>query len=501
MVYGAFENTRQQAAPVELYRLFWGNRSVAGNAASPPDEDEAAGVVFFDDFNYDDAAAAEAAGWDLDPQDWGASTTFAIDATGGQDGGTALKASVSEGIKPDILGPRIAYTVTGLNPTATYTVSTLFKFGAGFATDEPINLASYFPSFRGGSASRSLFLTVDPEVEPYSSGVQYIGQWGIIDHYNPIEGGLLIMSQPNEAGELLIEYEFHIVCCLVGHDMEMWLDKVRVTGPPLAPPDPPPPPVGTPLTELNYTTADVPIEYQGNTYIPMIGHRTPILSGSGERRACSVDLTLPRDHPISTFVRSGRTPIGVEIYQLDRGDLEEAAVPLRGQVMHVEMDNSNCIITLGNLGTLLTRKLPMYWTQQACSQVLYGPRCRVSKAAFTHPGLVVTNVTGRRIDISGLAAIVGDDTTYFVEGILKTADGRSGAIEEQGDGFIVVRRFVDGLEPDDIVTLIAGCSRTAFTCDERFSNIQNFGGEIGMKERNLWEGAGIVQQATEGQED
>ena len=36
MAYGEKEVTRQAAQPADLYKIFWGNRSVAGSAGSSP---------------------------------------------------------------------------------------------------------------------------------------------------------------------------------------------------------------------------------------------------------------------------------------------------------------------------------------------------------------------------------------------------------------------------------------------------------------------------------
>jgi uncharacterized phage protein (TIGR02218 family) len=266
------------------------------------------------------------------------------------------------------------------------------------------------------------------------------------------------------------------------------------------PEDPPVEVDTTPLLELNYTSADVEITYQGDLYVPFIAHRTEFKSGSGERTASEIDLSLPFDHPVSTLCMGnpGMTPIGCIVYRLDRQDTTDgaAAIPLQGQVTRHRIEGRWCVITLGNVGTLLTRKLPRMLTQRTCPHVLGGPFCQLNLTAFTHTGLTVSAVSGRQVTVSGANAIAGTDVHYFQEGVLRTADGRSMFIEAFDAGTVAdqltLKERLDGLEENDVVTLVAGCDHQATTCDTRFANIEKFGGETGMPDRNPFTGGGLV---------
>lgn len=253
----------------------------------------------------------------------------------------------------------------------------------------------------------------------------------------------------------------------------------------------------TALLELNYTSADVEIEYEGSTYVPFIAHRTSFNSGSGERTASEIDLSVPFDHPVATLARQGvpRGPIGVTVYRLDRQDTTDgaAAIPLQGQITRIrETSDRWTVITIGNTGTLLTRKLPRMLTQRTCPHVLGGPFCQVDLSAFTHADLTVSSIAGRQVTVEGAATAGGSDTTYFQEGVLLTADGLREFIESQSGDTLTLKQVVPGLGLDDTVTLIAGCDHQARTCDTRFANIARFGGEIGIPDRNPWTGAGLI---------
>jgi uncharacterized phage protein (TIGR02218 family) len=252
--------------------------------------------------------------------------------------------------------------------------------------------------------------------------------------------------------------------------------------------------VGEPLLTLAYTTADVPWTYQGIDFIPFIGHRTNFNSGSGERTAAEIELSVPFDHPVATLAMQGvpRGPIGCTVYRVDRQDLTDgaAAIPLQGQITRYHIEGRWCVVTLGNVGTLLTRKLPRMLTQRSCPHVLYGPFCQADQSAFTFAGLEVISVLGRSVTVSGASAM-STDATYFQEGVLLTTDGLREFIEAQSGDTLQLKQPVPGLGEGDTVTLVAGCDHKARTCDTRFNNIQHYGGEIGMPDRNPATGAGL----------
>jgi hypothetical protein len=99
------------------------------------------------------------------------------------------------------------------------------------------------------------------------------------------------------------------------------------------------------------------------------------------------------------------------------------------------------------------------------------------------------------VTVSGANAIAGSDVHYFQEGVLRTADGRSMFIEAFDAGTVAdqltLKERLDGLEENDIVTLVAGCDHQATTCDTRFVNIEKFGGETNLPDRNPFTGAGL----------
>lgn len=256
-----------------------------------------------------------------------------------------------------------------------------------------------------------------------------------------------------------------------------------------------------PLLTLNYTTADLPITYEGEVYTPFVGARSSLQLGTGESSAHEIDLWCPLDHPIATLAETGvpRGPIGVIVYRLDRQDLSDgsAALILQGQIIRHMYEGRKAVLTLGNLGTLLARKVPRMLAQRHCPHVLYGPFCQLSLAAHTHEGLSVTGVSGRVITVSGASAIAlaQGNPTYFQEGVLVTADGLREFIVAQSGDNLTLKQILPGLDLEDLtegttVTLLAGCTHTASACD-LLGNIEHFGGEIGIK-RNPFTGAGLA---------
>jgi uncharacterized phage protein (TIGR02218 family) len=483
--YGQFETTRQGAQPAELYRFYHGNGSVAGTSAGGVASSESsAAQETFEQYADTDAMLAV---WSVDVQDF-TDATVTLDPTGGVSGGQAIKIFVPSGIKGGFgLGPNATRTFSGLEPNAVYRLQCQLKYDATFPDDS--NYLSFLMHVEGSNFD---WLS-DPE-HP-AAAWPFTGQYALLDYD---DNGIEWEIGTDGSGDAEFSFGWvHVVFGLVSLDHSIWIDNIRLTGPvEEEEPEPDPEAVPEPLLTLNYTTADVPITYEGEEYTPFIGVRSPFRSGSGERTASEIELRLPFDHPVSTLCMGnpGQGPVGVTVLRLDRQDLADgaAAIPLQGQVTRHRIEGRWCVITLGNVGTLLTRKLPRILTQRHCPHVLGGPFCQVDLAAFTHADLVVASVEGRLVAVTGAEAAGSGDDTYFQEGVLRTADGRSAFIEQQNGDVLTLKEAIAGLDESDIVTLVAGCDHQAVTCDTRFGNIAKFGGEVGMPDRNPFTGGGLI---------
>jgi hypothetical protein len=489
MAFGEKEGTRQGAQPVDLYRIFWGNGSVAGSSA---DSSGSAAVAKLENYeSYTDQPSLEA-NWTNIP-DATNGGTMEFQAAAGRNGtqGMRLKISPSEFNYTTL--QKVQRTFTGLTPDATYRMTMDLKLSSTFLSDARFLAEIGLMSVNIGFGGVGIILWSNNIPEDGPADVRpYVGQYRTLTLNN---FGAPIEFPANSLGQMIVSVGFSslLAGALLEHDIDV--DNIKFVGPIVEEVDPDETPP-TPRLELHYTTADKEIVYDGDTYVPFVGIRTPFVQGTGEQRAHEIDLVLERDHPIATLVMSGepRVPVGIEVYHIDRQDLTAVATPLRGQVTRYRMEDGNCVISFGNLGTLLDRKLPRLFTARPCLHILGGPVCQVSIAQFTHADLAVLDVLGRVVRVEGADTIGGDE--YFVGGTLLTSDGMEVYIEAQEGDQLTTKIPVPGLEDGALVTLRAGCNRQADVCDTRFNNIQHFGGEVGMPDRNPWVGAGFQGQGS-----
>lgn len=299
--------------------------------------------------------------------------------------------------------------------------------------------------------------------------------------------------------EMAIEVELSVSGFLFDYTI-WWAFSVRVV------PDGADPCVEDPSLEapedssiaLNYTSCDSTIVYDGDTYTPAVLHRSALTFGSGESKQAEVDLEVPYDHAIAQLASLlGRAPVTCDILRVHRDTLTDAAIPrYQAQVLRTRFEGASCIVTLGNLQSLLARKVPAILTHRLCSNVFTGPLCRVSRAAFTLADAEVTAISGRQVTVTGAETFSDGDTTYFVHGTLQTADGALMYLEAQAGDTVTLKQPLDALAVGDTVTLIAGCDKRATTCDTKFANIARHNGEPTMPDRNYWTGAGLSTGST-----
>lgn len=125
--------------------------------------------------------------------------------------------------------------------------------------------------------------------------------------------------------------------------------------------------------------------------------------------------------------------------------------------------------------------LRLTWSR-SCPHIVYDAQCKLLLADHAYAAEILS-VTGNSFVVTAPpVATVG----FFDGGIISwDADGL-GTLEqrtvEKGNStteFVMFGR-TDGLEAGQAVTLHPGCNRVALTCDEKFDNLDNYGGIVQM---------------------
>lgn len=221
-----------------------------------------------------------------------------------------------------------------------------------------------------------------------------------------------------------------------------------------------------------WTSADVAVVYQGETYTPAVIQRNE--PDQDQQRAGPLTVTVPRDNAVAglfrVFVPAGTT--GLTVYRAHRDDLADVIPLWQGRVRGVEWRGSEARIQCEALDAMLDRQALHRGYGLNCPHFLYDLRCKISAESF--------RVAGPLASLSGTtltAAIFATQPDgWWVSGYVRVAqqDYRM-VIAHTGDTVEVLSAFED-LSPNDIIETFAGCDRTLATCRTKFSNAVNYGG-------------------------
>lgn len=224
-----------------------------------------------------------------------------------------------------------------------------------------------------------------------------------------------------------------------------------------------------------YTTAAQDVLFGSYAYLAVPLKRSSI-EQSSEMGKTGLRLTLVRDAEVAqAFIATPPSEITLlTVYRQHRGDAETVAIWM-GRVLNAEWRGSevelNCEPAYTSLQRIGLRRL----YQRNCPHVLYGTACGVSAAVFRVNGTVAT-LNGTQLSIPGAASyptgyFSGGYATWSFNGITE----KRMIMSHTGDQ-LTLAAVPPGLAIGDAVALYPGCDRTINTCQDKFSNSDNFGG-------------------------
>lgn len=221
-----------------------------------------------------------------------------------------------------------------------------------------------------------------------------------------------------------------------------------------------------------WTSGDVPVVWQGATYIPAVISRDE--PDQDQQRAGPLTLTVPRDNEVAGLFRVfvPASTLGLTVYRAHRDDLADIIPWWQGRVRAVEWRGSEALIHAEPLDAMLERQALRRAYGLNCQHMLYDLRCKISAEAFRVAG-AVANVTGTSITA---AVFAGQPDGWWVSGYVRVAqqDYRM-VVAHTGDTVEVLSAFED-LAPGDAIEAFAGCARTLAVCRSKFDNAVNYGG-------------------------
>lgn len=228
-----------------------------------------------------------------------------------------------------------------------------------------------------------------------------------------------------------------------------------------------------------FTSGQSQVTHLGSTYTPLPIDRSNIIQ-TKELNRSNLQLTVPRNASfIQDFIRFPPTEVmTLTVFRRHSEDTldNEFAEIWNGRVLNIEWTHSKAKVTCESLFTSIRRPGIHMHYQATCPHVLYGNACRANQQSFKATGNILS-VSGLNVTIA-IASAKADG--YYSGGFLTTTFA-TGVTEKRMiinhvSTTITLVAPIDKLLPGQSVDIFAGCGHDLDDCENKFSNLDNYGG-------------------------
>lgn len=254
-------------------------------------------------------------------------------------------------------------------------------------------------------------------------------------------------------------------------------------------------------TLLRYADADVNITANGFVYNcgGFTGPFFNLISGNGKPQlnwkagtqvdTMTIDVTpgdaLVEGAPFLTYARWGGFD-GAE-FIMERVPMPSygatqagTIIVFVGRVAEVDAGRTMATFTINSHLELLNQNMPRSLYQSSCRYTLFDGGCTLLKASFSVSGTISTGSTGTLLNATGLSNVTG----YFDLGSISFTSGVNEGFARTVKAYVhgspstinLTNPFGTPPSSGDTFTIYPGCDKTQATCQNKFSNLLNFGG-------------------------
>lgn len=237
----------------------------------------------------------------------------------------------------------------------------------------------------------------------------------------------------------------------------------------------------TGISNKYFTSGDVAVVYNGNTYVPATIKRGNFTQTSNTEEAKVSINFAGLDDPLSEYIdQSVVSVVWIKIMKIHR-DISPVEINTRfvGRIKNVifKGETSAKVMASGIKG-LFKKQVPKYRYQPTCNHPLFSTACTLDKTDFDYQGIVsVLSSDGLYFesdDIYALMVTDGIDTDNWCRfGYVEFGNYKRMITRHDGNAFSL-RYRLPTLEVSDTVTVYAGCDKLKTTCYNKFDNILHF---------------------------
>ena len=146
-----------------------------------------------------------------------------------------------------------------------------------------------------------------------------------------------------------------------------------------------------------------------------------------------------------------------------------------------DIGRASATLNCKNITYLLDVQWPKDTIMSTCGKILYGSDCTVNPATFTTSGTV--QGTPKTPTVNGFCTNLTAADSYYLGGTITFTSGQLNGLSYWVRSFVhtdgIIRLQTPALVSPaigDTFTIIPGCDKSMTTCQNRFSNLSNYGG-------------------------
>lgn len=233
-----------------------------------------------------------------------------------------------------------------------------------------------------------------------------------------------------------------------------------------------------------FTSANRDVVVASNTYAKAIIRRPNIQQGSELNRS-AIKLQVPRDFPIAELYQAGipADTITLRIQQYHEGDGELVGI-WGGRVINCARVPGGAEISCEPVFTSVRQLGLRRRYQRQCPHVLYGSGCKLVANSFKLT-TTVDSVSGLSVTA---AALAGQPDGWWEGGWMQW-EIATGVFERRfifghTGGTVQLTTQPLGLAAGMEAEFFPGCDHTLATCNDKFSNRDNYGGFPDIPQKN-----------------